>query len=269
MPLEDINAIVLECNMITITSVLLSKLAEKGITVYTCDGKHMPNGLLQPFCQHSRQLRVLRKQLGSTLPFKKRCWQKIIRRKIINQAECLKILGKDDWQILKNMEGEVLSGDTGNIEANASRFYYSRLFSKFKRFSSIDGRSSAMNYGYAIFRGSIARSLASYGFMPSVGLHHRNELNPYNLADDFIEPFRPIVDLWVAQNKAPDSALTIGDKAALVGLLGYECLMNEQLIAVRTAIERMIASYSTSCETGDWSYLQLPEIMPLEVHESE
>lgn len=268
IPIEDINVIVLESEQVELTSSLLRKFAEEDIALFTCDSKHIPNGVLQPFSSHSRQMLVAKKQIESSEPFKKRCWQKIIRQKILNQAEILRILHKEGWKELQKRAADVDSGDTGNVEANAARFYFSNLFDDFRRFSD-DGINAALNYGYAILRGAVSRSLCAYGFIPSIGVHHRSELNQYNLADDFIEPFRPIVDMWVAENKKTRTDLTKHERASLVGVLGFECILNEQQIAVRTAIDRVIASFSTACESNDWNYLILPKIISLKEHENE
>jgi CRISPR-associated protein Cas1 len=133
-------------------------------------------------------------------PFKKRCWQKIIHAKVTNQAEVITGRSHDTVDFLHRLRTHIASGDSGNIEAQAARAYWSALFENFARATNEnDIRNSALNYGYAIVRGMIARALVGVGFLPAFGLHHCSELNAFNLADDMIEPFRPFVDAVVRE----------------------------------------------------------------------
>ncbi|ACL77410.1 type II CRISPR-associated endonuclease Cas1 [Ruminiclostridium cellulolyticum] len=268
IPIDDINTIVLDSADVTITSALLSKLAEEDIALYSCDGKHTPNGVLLPFSCHSRQYKIVKTQINLSAPFKKRCWQRVVQQKIENQAFCLNILELKGRDELINLSKSVLSGDSTNVEAHAAKYYFSVLFTNFKR-GMQDNTNYALNYGYSILRGAVARTIASYGFIPSIGIHHRSELNNFNLADDFIEPFRPIVDMWVKQNINEDTLLTPKHKLNLISLLGYECVFEGKIISIRSAIEKVISSFSSSCAKNDYSLLKLPEIIPLEVHANE
>ena len=198
IPLEDISSIVFETPQISISAKAMSMIADNKIVLYSCDDKHLPNGVFIPFASHSRSLKVIKNQLKMTEAFKKRCWQKIIVQKILNQAEVLRLSDKiKDYKYLENLSQKVNSGDTENKEAIAAKEYFNSLFgNKFNR-NYDDIFNASLNYGYSIIRGAIARTIVSYGYIPSIGIHHKSELNSYNLVDDFIEPFRPIVDLWV------------------------------------------------------------------------
>ena len=144
--------------------------------IYVCDDQHLPSAVFTPINQHSRRLSVLESQLALSKPYQKQLWQQIICQKIANQAKCLELCGKDA-QPLYAMVREVRSGDTTNVEATAAVYYFTTLFGQ--DFVRRDGQliNGALNYGYSLLRGLVARALAIYGFEPSLGLHHHNALN--------------------------------------------------------------------------------------------
>ena len=269
VPIEDISALLLESRQTTVTAAALSRLGECGCCVFTCDEKHLPCAVLMPFMQHSRQSSVAEKQLSAGEPLKKRLWQAIIKAKISNQALCLRYCGKKkESEVLSAMISRVRSGDTDNVEAAAARYYFPALFGAgFTR--GIDcGYNAALNYGYAILRGSIARSLAVYGFLPLFGLHHSSTLNAFNLADDLIEPFRPVVDLLVSSVMDKDDELTPEKKRLLFNCLNLDILSGEQHHSVSYAIERAVQSLSRSLEEKEVKLL-LPELTELKQHSYE
>jgi CRISPR-associated protein Cas1 len=198
LPLEDITCIILESPQITLSSALLCATQEHNIVIVTCDASHMPNGLLLPFQQHSRQSRIAHIQIACSDAAKKRLWQAVIKNKINGQAKCLEIFeGKEKAQRLYALSKRVTAGDNNNIEAQAARDYWNRLLGKqFKRGAN-DQINAALNYAYAVLRAHIARSQVSYGLLPSFGIHHNSQLNAFNLTDDFIEVFRPFADKMV------------------------------------------------------------------------
>lgn len=271
IPLEDIRSVMLEDRATIVTSALLSKLAEFNISLYTCDEKHLPNGVMLAYNQHSRALKVLKSQLHMNRPFAKRLWQSIVKRKIENQAGCLEQAGCQGGSRLRTLARTVESGDRSNVESHAARLYFQSLFSESFVRRNDDFANSAMNYGYAIVRGQVARALCSYGYLPSIGLHHHSELNIFNLADDFMEPFRPIVDLLVASELTGDEHddLTPRHKQCLYGVLAQEVLVNNQKFNVTAAIDVMVSSFTHSISTLDPGDLLLPAITAIrtEVYE--
>ena len=119
-------------------------------------------------------------------------------------------------------------------------------------------------------RGAIARDLCAYGFEPALGIHHHNELNAFNLADDLIEPFRPYVDLWVAQNvDSEEKVLTSTYKRDLVSLLFTEVKIDNELHSLTNAIRKTVSSYTSCCRNNSTAHLKLPELIPLRPHEYE
>lgn len=270
IPLEDISTIVLETPQINISAKVMSMIADNKIVLYSCDDKHLPNGIFIPFASHSRSLKVIKNQLGITEAFKKRCWQKIIVQKILNQAEVLRLNDKlENYRYLENLSQKVNSGDTENKEAIAAKEYFNSLFGNGFNRDYDDIFNASLNYGYSIIRGAIARTIVSYGYIPSVGIHHRSELNSYNLVDDFIEPFRPIVDLWVKNNVVEELEFDKYVRAELVNLLNVDVKIQGKIQSVNNAINVMISSYTTAINQKDYTKLELPEILPIQIHSYE
>lgn len=197
VPLEDINCLVLEHAGIMISSGVLQRLSENGCLVYICDEKHLPSTVVLPMARHSRHFKMLTAQLAVTKPRQNRIWQQIVKQKIANQAMCLKLCGKKNADQLYNMTKKVQSGDKTNVEAQAAALYFKSLFGNDFTRGDDNGINAALNYGYSILRGHISRSIVCYGFEPSLGINHHSQLNNFNLADDFIEPYRAIVDYFV------------------------------------------------------------------------
>ncbi len=167
VPLEDISAIVIESPQVLITESLLSKFCENNTIVYICNSKHIPNGYVLPYYQHSRQPKILKEQISLSEPFKKRCWQKIIKQKVTNQAYVLRCIGKFkiEEKILKIAQ-KIDSGDSKNIEGQVAKIYFEELFSKGFNRNYDNIFNACLDYGYTIFRGAIARSITQYGYIP-------------------------------------------------------------------------------------------------------
>ena len=197
IPIEDIGVVVLENHQITITNALVESLLENNSAVITCDSSRMPNGLILPLSGNSVQSERFRAQLSSSLPLRKQLWQQTIQSKIHNQAAVLAKHSKCEIGNMLAWENKVKSGDTDNLEARAAVYYWRNVFTSIPLF--IRGReeeppNNLLNYGYAILRAVIARSLVSSGLLPTLGIHHHNRYNAYCLADDIMEPYRPYVD---------------------------------------------------------------------------
>lgn len=201
----------------------------------------------------------------------KRLWQQIVVRKIRNQALCLAYLDLDGSEELMKMCKEVQSGDRTHVEAKAAAFYFKSLYGLGFSRGNDHVINSALNYGYAIVRGLIARSIVCYGLEPSIGVFHHSELNNFNLADDMIEPFRPLVDLYVSQNydvAEIDSDLTPERKRDIFGIINYDMDVKGEKRIISNCIDMLVASYSSALQ-GKRSDLELPELMQLQVHSYE
>ena len=265
-PLEDLLSLLIESRQCTVTTAALSALAKNGTIVFLCDEKHIPCSITLPLAQHSRQLEVTRVQFAWTQSERNRWWQQLVKAKIQNQAECLALCGICDVAAVLHSQAVAVSrGDKENREATAAALYFSSVFGKgFTRNEDMDGRNAALNYGYAILRGCMARCLAVYGFIPWLGLHHSSTLNAWNLADDMMEPYRPVVDLFVASQIGEEAALDTKLKSCLFNLLNMDILSGKQRYSVAYAMERQVQSLR-----GGSKELCLPCLVPLQQHRYE
>lgn len=267
VPFEDIAIIVLNHREIVLTHPVLSACGEYGISLFATDDAHHPSGVFLPYLQHSRATRWLRKQLNAPRPLVKRTWAAIVRQKVANQGHCIDLVGAEGGAQLASYARQVRSGDSTLMESQAAAFYFSRLFGAGFRRSQLIWTNAALNYGYAILRGAIARGLVAHGFFPSIGLQHASEQNAFNLADDLIEPFRPIIDLHVISSCMDDSLdLTPSDKAGLVALLNADMRMPRGAMSVLSAIEQSVESLARVLEHGDECLLELPVLIGIAQH---
>lgn len=258
VPLEDINSICIDSLRTNITTYTLSKIVEHDIILYVCDEKHLPKGMLLSVNNYSRKLRNLKRQLEMPKPIIKRMWQTIVRQKIENQALVLKELELyDAYNELIIIRDKVLSGDSTNMEAIAAAIYFKSIFGKEFSRKNTDFYNSCLNYGYAIIRGMIARSLVMYGFEPSLGLFHHNQLNAFNLADDIIECFRPLVDLYILKNVKIKEELDSETKKMIYSVINTLMLIDGKSYNIQTAIENVVKSLATSFENKSNS-IKLP-----------
>lgn len=269
VPFEDIAVIVLNHREITLTHPVLSACAEYGIGLYATGQNHQPAGVFLPFLAHSRTTRMMRKQLGIARPAAKQTWASVVRRKIENQAACLRLSGRKGIDRLESYARRVRSGDPDNLEAQAAAFYFAQLYGQDFHRAAERWTNAALDYGYAVLRGAIARGLVAHGLHPTVGLFHDSEQNAFNLADDLIEPFRPLVDLHVAKHPAlTEGDLSPADKQALVALLNVDVAMPQGKMSVLSAIEYAVESLVRVYEE-EASALDLPVLVGLQPHRLE
>lgn len=259
IPLEDIWVVIIESHEVRITTAAASKLVDSGIGVMFCGNNHMPNGLLLPLGAHSRHAAIVENQLAMTKPLQKRLWKRIIKAKIENQATTLDLLGFDGTS-LRNLSKDVRSGDTTNRESAAASIYFSALTPDGGRRGS--RQTSALDYGYAVLRAGIARAAVSGGWLVSRGIHHCNNLNAFNLVDDLIEPFRPIVDLLVFQEEISDE-LDSRSKHKLASVFEYEVDTPLGIASVQSAITAELDTLKAAVKADDSALLLLPSIVPL------
>jgi CRISPR-associated protein Cas1 len=271
VPFEDIAVIVLNHREITLTHPVLSACAEYGIGLYATGDNHQPSGVFLPFQSHSRATRMLRLQLALDKPTGKRAWSAIVRAKVENQAFCLRTLRAGDAERLESYARRIRSGDTGNMEAQASAYYFPQLFGRSFHRSQDGWTNAALDYGYAVLRGACARALVAHGLLPTVGIFHSSEQNAFNLADDLIEPFRPVVDLHVATSRKTDdhTDLSPADKAALVGLLNVDVAMPRGVMSVLASVEQAAESLARLYDGGGELVLEMPRIIGLNQHRYE
>ncbi len=262
--IEDIGIVVLDHRQITITHGVMSALLDNNASVVTCDAQHMPVGLMLPLEGHTVQQERFQDQLNSSVPLRKQLWQQTVQQKIRNQAALLSELHSIEIGNMKRWAGEVLSGDSTNLEGRAAAFYWSQMFPSIPDFTrSRDGiyPNALLNYGYAILRAVIARALVSSGLLPTLGIHHHNRYNAYCLADDIMEPYRPYVDRLVVQTMAVccDTEITTAIKSRLLTIPTLEVHISSQRSPLMVAASQTSASLAR-CFAGESRRVAYPEM---------
>lgn len=261
VPLEDIWVVVIESHLSTLTVSCMSSLNEAGIGVMICGRDHMPCGLLLPLAAHSRHAKIVEDQLTMSAPMKKQLWKRIVQAKIENQAVVLREMGIDSAP-LPDYAGEVQSGDKTNREGAAAAIYFKRLIKNGTRRDS--AQTAPLDYGYGILRAGIGRAVVGGGWLASQGVHHHNIYNAFNLVDDLIEPFRPLVDL-IVMTYGLEEPLRPLDKALLARVFECVMLMNGRRCGCQQCIEDVLSSMRTAVLEKDSSRLVLPKLEKLEM----
>ena len=265
IPIEDIGMVVLENRQITITSGLISALVDNNTAVVTCDSRCMPTGLLLPLSGNSIQNERFRAQLDASQPLRKQLWQQTISMKIVNQGKDLKMNTEVECGCMEAWSKDVRSGDSMNLEARAAAYYWKNIFStipEFTRDREGDYPNNMLNYGYAILRAIVARSLVGSGLLPTLGIHHQNRYNAYCLADDIMEPYRPFVDQLVLKlmKEYPGvEELTKEIKAKLLTIPTLDVVINRKRSPLMVATTLTTASLA-KCFTGEIRKIDYPEI---------
>ncbi len=263
IPIEDIGVIVFDNKQITFTHALLNKLIENNAAVITCDDHHMPSSLFMPLSGNTIQGERFAEQLNVSVPLQKQLWQQTMQAKILNQAWLLNKAGFET-EYMKQCARNVKSDDLENHEARAAAYYWYRIFSKFlddfKRGREEAEPNNLLNYGYAILRAVVARSLVATGLIPTLGIHHRNRYNAYCLADDIMEPYRPFVDEIVYDiiaGKPGNFELDPGMKKRLLTIPVIDVMIDGQKSPLMIAMQRT-ASSLFFCFSGEKRKLLYP-----------
>lgn len=265
-PLEDMNSLMIENMQTNLSAYALSKLAQYGIITFICDANHMPCGVVLPYCEHYQTLSCFQYQQNASKPLQKQLWKTLIKNKIANQNDVLNMCGGMDK--LKKIYSSVLSGDSSNCEAKASVIYFKDMYGKDFRRRDVNIINAFLNYGYAIIRGFVARSICIHGLQPFLGINHKNQFNQFNLADDLMEIFRPLVDLFVKINLSEESEITPQIKAQLYNIINIEVLVDGQKHSASYAIDLFVQSFVKSIKEGK-DKLKNVSIIGLNIHNYE
>ena len=265
-PIEDLGVVVLDHKQITITQGALEAMLENNCAVITCDSSHLPVGLLLPLVGNTTQNERFRDQLDASLPLRKQLWQQTIQYKIRNQAAVLSLCSDAETRCMQVWANDVRSGDPGNLEARAAVYYWKSLFGHIPGF--IRDRegiapNNLLNYGYAILRAVVARSLVASGLLPTLGIHHHNRYNAYCLADDIMEPFRPYVDRLVydiTEQYGVDVELSKDIKAELLSIPTLDIVIGGKRSPLMVGVSQTTASLY-KCFSGELRKIVYPEIL--------
>lgn len=273
VPVEDLGLLMLDHFQITISHQLIQKMMGNNVVVVSCDAHHLPHGIMLPLYGHSQHSDRVKDQLEASEPLKKQLWKQTIECKIENQKEVLKRLG-NYYEPMINYQSNVKSGDITNMEGIAAQHYWKYLISlDFLRQRFGDSPNQFFNFGYAVLRSIVARAIVETGLLPVLGIFHKNKYNPYCLADDLMEPYRPFVDILVMQwlDKFPESEayldqrekteeLTKEFKAHILQIatkdLKIDGLKRPLLVAVKTT-----ATSLYKCYTGEKRLISYPEFV--------
>ena len=253
IPLDDIAVLLLTAQGVTITKNILNALSEKGCITIFCGANYIPQSMVLPIASHTYFTKIIKTQINASEPFKKRIWQQIVIQKIKNQSLCLKNCNKqDNIELLDKISRMVKSGDPDNREAYGAKMYWKSLFGEtFIRDKNGDGINSFLNYGYAIMRAGMARAICSHGLIPSLGIHHDNNLNQFCLADDLFEIYRPIVDTFVYKlTEKGEKELNPKNKKVLANLLKVKVHTSEGETSAVQSMQYMVSSFVKALEIG-------------------
>lgn len=268
LPIEDLGVVVVDDVRATYTQAVFIELLEAGATVMVTSRDHLPAGMMLPLNAHHVQTERHIAQVEASEPTKKRLWQGLIQRKIALQGEVLRVFTGEDGGLIP-MSRRVRSGDPDNLEAQAAQRYWPRLFGpKFRRDRTEEGINALLNYGYAIVRAATARAVVASGLISSLGVFHKNRGNPFCLADDLLEPYRPFVDWRVGllsrdNEAAPPSLDQRSTRATLLSLFNETVLVQGRKVPFLLAIQSGAASLCRALTGGDKD-LALPERLPIQ-----
>lgn len=264
VPIEDIGIVILDHGQITLSQGLLSDLVENNTALVTCNSKHHPIGLFLNLDANQLQSEKFQDQIEVSVPLKKQLWQQTISTKIRNQAALLK---KRDIPITNMLHWakKVRSGDPDNYEGRAAAYYWKNLFPElliFTRDRYGEAPNQLLNYGYAILRAIVARSLVASGLLPTLGIHHHNKYNAYCLADDIMEPYRPFLDeivCTIVENGEDFYELSKSIKEQLLEIPTVDIVIEGKRSPLMVGVQRTTASLA-KCYEGVQRRILYPEI---------
>lgn len=259
VPLDDIAAVIVHAHGVTWSTNLIVALAERGALMVLCGSNHAPVAVCLPLEGHHGQNGRIRAQWEAGKPLSKQLWREVVVAKTRWQMAVLQARGVDVGAFDMLMR-RIRSGDPENIEAQAARRYWPLLMGEdFRRDRAVGGINGLLNYGYTVLRSLLARSVVAAGLHPSIGIHHANRGNAFALADDLVEPFRPLVDAMALQLAAQgEQEVSPKAKRAFAGLIALDLIGEDGTTTVATAATRLAQSLSRCFEIGKSSELLLP-----------
>lgn len=247
VPLDQIAAVIVHSHGITWSNSLLVELADRGAPVVLCAANHQPRAVICSLDAHHMQNARMRAQWDAPQPLIKQAWKQVVIAKIRMQAAALASIGQPPAP-LEHIARGVQSGDSGNAEAQAARLYWPMMMGKaFRRDADLPDINALLNYGYTVLRAATARAVAAAGLHPTIGLFHSNRSNAFALADDLMEPFRPLVDLTVrtiAETSGPE--VTPDAKRRLADLIALDLPLTGETSPVTVALSRLTVSLAQS-----------------------
>lgn len=276
--LDDVHAVIVHAHGTTWTANLVAALAERGAPLVFCGSNHTPVAVTLPIEGHHAQNARLRAQWEASRPLAKQLWRRIVAAKIVMQGSLLAARGVEGAAAFPLIARRVKSGDSDNLEAQAARRYWPLLMGRdFRRDRDSPGANALLNYGYAVMRATVARAVVAAGLHPTIGINHANRGNAFALADDLVEPFRPLVDARViAMVERGIDTLDPAHKRSFARLIAYDLPIAGERSPVSVAAVRLAQSLARAFETGrpslalfdppalpDWQALARPDDLDL------
>lgn len=265
VPMEDLGLLMVDQRETTYTQEVLVAMAEHGGALVVCGRDHLPCGMYVPLSTNTALLARLGAQLAASKPCQKRVWAEVVREKIEGQARNLSHAPEAQRQLMA-LARRVRSGDPNNVEAQAARAYWPALFGDISSveqpFRRRGGEAAAaapngmLDYGYAVLRAGVARAIISAGLLPAIGIRHHHPANAFCLADDLIEPLRPLVDARVRRLAAGGrTALERAEKAEILQVLhetvetgGETGPLEVMLVRYAASFVRVLCGEQACCE---------------------
>lgn len=233
--LSEIDTIIVDSISVSISAYLLKELAEHKINIMFCDEKHNPFGELVPYYSKHNTSKMIEKQIKWKQSDKDKLWSEIIKNKIMNQSILLKKTKSSKYKLILSYIDEVVDGDKTNREGHAAKVYFNALFGKDFTRTSDCNINAALNYGYSVILSAFSREIVANGYVTQIGLFHDNMFNPFNLASDLMEPFRPLVDQTVHEIEL--HKFEKNEKIELVNILNQNVYINERSEYVNNAVK--------------------------------
>lgn len=256
VPLEEIGQLVIENPNIVMTGHLLNALSQHKITTIICNEKHLPHSHINLVYGHFRQVETIKKQIDWPDQLKQILWQYIVKEKIKNQKKVLEKIYNEKFENFDHYISQVEPDDVTNREGHAAKVYFNRMFGLHFIRGIDDPINWGLNYGYSIILALFSRVITTKGLLTELGIHHRSQFNHYNLANDFMEVYRPIVDLTVKQNVYEQ--FTRKEKRALLNMYNMKIQINGRNQYLSNSVEIFVDNMVKFLNTGDGKHLQFP-----------
>ncbi len=251
----EIGLLIVESTAVSITTMLLSELAKNKVKVVFCDEKRNPQSEIIPYYgAHDTSMKI-RQQIAWKTNIKSEVWTEIVAEKIRNQMRFLyERENKEQANLLKQYIQEILPGDESNREGHAAKVYFNAIFGLDFTRSEENAINAALNYGYSILLSCFNREIVSNGYITQIGLFHDNRFNQFNLASDFIEPFRTLIDRKVVRMMPEDFGKD--EKMELVNVLNQNVIIEQKVHSVNNAIKIYCRSIFDALNNEDIAYIR-------------
>lgn len=250
IPLDDVEAVLVASPGLMWSNNALAELAARQVPVMVLGNNFNPVAVVLPLNGHHEQAHRIRAQADASLPLRKQAWATLVRHKIVAQAEALERVGEPSER-LRRLSLAVRSGDPDNREAQAAQAYWPLMMDKaFRRDRDASGANALLNYGYAVLRAATARAIVAAGLHPSLSVHHRSGGDALALADDLMEPFRPVIDLTVRRLCAEGITEVEGGRPALVACLAADFPTSQGASPLTQVLLRLTQSLAQSFLDG-------------------